>query len=341
MTKQIKTIKDIAEALDISASTVSRVLNKKGYYSPDVAKKINDLIEETGFVYNMSAKSLRYSRSFTIGFMIPDISNSFFGSLALLIEQYFKEKGYSLYICNTNADPDEECKHFNHFAANKVDGILCISQMTKLPVNYQKYNIPIVSLDRYPLCTFPITKVITDDYHTSFQIAEYLVSKGCKNILLVSGKSSHYKHSDLAMKRIQGFEDGLKKHNILLDSNNIIRIDLHSENAIFETEECIIDHIQQGHTFDGIFAVTDRFALGALYGLQKMNVKVPEQVKLIGYDNSLYSQITNPKISTIDRDIQAMAVTACDELFKLIESENKQSDKEIIIPSKLLERGTS
>lgn len=341
MSKQIKTIKDIAAELNISASTVSRVLNKKGYYSPDVANKINDLIDKTGFVYNMNAKSLRYSRSFTIGFMIPDISNSFFGSLALIIEQYFKDKGYSLYICNTNADPDEECKHFNHFVSNKVDGILCISQMTKLPVNFQKYNIPIVSLDRYPLCDYPITKIINDDYKTSYDIAELLISKNCKNILLISGKSIHYKCNDLSIKRIQGFKDALEKHHMSLTDDNIINIDLHSENAVFETEEAIVHYIESGRTFDGIFAVTDRFALGALYGLQKMNIKVPEQVKIIGYDNSLYSRITKPEISTVDRDIQAMAETACFELFNLIESDNKMNNKKIIIPSVILERETS
>lgn len=341
MTTEIKTIKDIAEELNISASTVSRVLNKKGYYSTDVAKKINDLIEKTGFIYNMSAKSLRYSRSFTIGFMIPDISNSFFGSLALIIEQYFKDKGYSLYICNTNADPDEEYKHFNLFTSNKVDGILCISQMTKLPINFRKYNIPVVSLDRYPICDYPITKVINDDYATSYAIAELLISKGCKNILLITGKSIHIKSNDLTSKRIQGFKDGLSKHNIPLSKNNIIRIDLHSENAVFDTEECIINQIKLGRIFDGIFAITDRFALGALYGLQKMGIKLPEQVKLIGYDNSLYSKITKPTISTVDRDILALAEAACDELLLLIESENKTSNKEIIIPSKILERETS
>lgn len=341
MEKHVKTIKDIARILNISPSTVSRVLNKKGYYSPEVETKVMDLVNQSGFVYNMSAKTLRNSKSYTIGFMIPDISNAFFSSLALFIEEYCNKKGYSLYICNTHTNPDEEYKHFNNFAANRVDGILCIAQMTKIPMDYQKYNIPIVTMDRVPLCEMPVTKVLSDDYQLSYNIAELLVRKKCKKILLLSVKTPHNENHENSLLRVQGFKDGLKHHGISLTEDHIIGVELSLDDSIFDAEGHINSLLARGVEFDGIFAITDRFALGALYALKKHGIQVPEQVKVIGFDNSIYSMISQPSISTVDRNIEGMALAACNKLFQLIESDNKIDNSTIIIPSKIIERESS
>ncbi len=338
MTKQIKTIKDIAEVLGISPSTVSRVLNKKGYYSPKIEEQVLKIVEESGFVYNMSAKGLRYSKSFTIGLMIPDISNAFFSSLALIVEQYFKERGYSLYICNTKSDPNEEFKHLNNFASNKVDGILCIAQLTKIPKNYEKYNIPIVAMDRCPCHEFPVTRIITDEYKAGFEIAELLIEKGCQNIILISGKYEDYIMYENTIQRIKGFRDGLKKHNKIIKEEDILRVNLSSEEAIFEAEAVVNSAIASGIIFDGIFALTDRFALGAVYALNNAGINVPNQVKVIGFDNSIYSMFSRPSISSVDRNLHLMGITACEKLFSLIESNTKIKEEEIIIPAKIIER---
>lgn len=341
MNEQVKTIKDIAKILNISPSTVSRVLNKKGYYSKDIEKKIMEIVETSGFVYNMSAKSLRNAKSYTIGLMIPDISNSFFSNMALIIEEYFNELGYSLYICNTHTDPEQEYRHFNHFASNKVDGILCVSQMTKIPANFERHNIPIVSMDRYAICEMPVTRIISDDYQMSYEVAEQLAELNCKHILLVNGTDAHYVAHKNSISRISGFKDGLKKHGISLDKDHVVYVDLSNDNAIFEAEEAVSMCISKGIQFDGIFAVTDRFALGALYALTNANIKVPDEVKIIGYDNSIYAMISRPSITSVDRNLKEMALTACDKLIELIDSECKFDNTTIIIPSSIIHRDTT
>jgi LacI family transcriptional regulator len=338
MNTKIKSIKDIAKVLNISTSTVSRVLNKSGYYSKDVEEKILALVEESGFIFNMSAKSLRSSKTNTIGLMLPDISSAYFSSLAFSIEEYLNKVGYSVLICNTMANPESEYNHFKTLAANKVDGIICVSQMTKMPTNYQNHNIPIVAIDRYPLCEMPITKVVTDDYTMSFQIAEMLVEKGCKDIVLMIGKDDNIVVTDISISRVSGFIDGLKKHGITLKEQAILRPSISKDNSVFEAEAAINTLISNNIKFDAVFAISDRLALGVVYALNNAGISVPEKVKVVGYDNTIYSMFSRPSISSIDRNIDLMASQACEKLCELINSDDKVDDSKITIPSFFVER---
>ncbi len=338
MSDQIKTIKDIAKSLNISVATVSRVLNKSGYFSPEVGKKVMDLVQETGFVYNRNARALKNDKTFTIGLMLPDISNPYFSSIALTIEEYFNRIGYALYICNTKSDPELEFKHFNTFIANKVDGVICISQMSKLPNNFMQYNIPIIAIDRFPICNIPITKIMNDDYQTSFEIAELFVKKKCKNIIMISGNYENVIINAELLKRFNGFYDGLKMHNITFSQENLYFVDMSSDDIIFETEALINSLIAEQKEIDGIFATSDQFALGAVYALNNAGVSIPGKVKVASYDNSLYSTICRPAITSVDQNLHLMATTACEKLLTLINSDQKKSNEVIIIPSYLVER---
>lgn len=151
-------------------------------------------------------------------------------------------------------------------------------------------------------------------------------------------KTPHNENHENSLLRVQGFKDGLKHHGISLTEDHIIGVELSLDDSIFDAEGHINSLLARGVEFDGIFAITDRFALGALYALKKHGIQVPEQVKVIGFDNSIYSMISQPSISTVDRNIEGMALAACNKLFQLIESDNKIDNSTIIIPSKIIER---
>ena len=130
--KKKLSIKDIAAISGVSIATVSRVLNNKGGYSKETEEKINALAKSYGYVSNMNAKSLRESKSQTIGLIVPDISNDFFATLALHIENYSAKHNYSVFICNSANNVQKEKDYFKSLASKCVDGIICISGLNKL-----------------------------------------------------------------------------------------------------------------------------------------------------------------------------------------------------------------
>ena len=336
--KKVNSIKDIAEIVGVSPSTVSRVLNKKGRYSLETEKKINKVVEESGFVYNMSAKSLKNSKTNTIGLIIPDITNDFYSAMALRIESFFKKANYSVYICNSADDPENECSYFSDLAANRVDGIICFSQMTKLPKNFQNYNIPIVAIDRDPLCDMPIPCVYSDDYDGGYKATELLIKNGCKHIIHIANPTRNLIPTEKFYKRTEGYKNALKDYHITFENSDIIIPEHTSDSATFEAEAIINTLLHKNIKFDGVFASNDRYALGIVYALQNHGIKVPDDVKVVGFDNSLYSMLTRPSISTISRNTSKMTDKACQWLLDIINGEKEMSSDTILVPIQLIER---
>lgn len=336
--RKVNSIKDIAEIVGVSPSTVSRVLNKKGRYSAETEKKINKVVEEYGFVYNMSAKSLKNSKTNTIGLIIPDITNDFFSAMALRIEKFFKRANYSVYICNSSDDPENECSYFSDLAANRVDGIICFSQMTKLPKNFESYRIPIVAIDRDPQCDMPIPCVYSDDYDGGYKATELLIKHGCSHILHIANPVKKLVPTKGYYKRTEGYKQALRDHNISFDDSDIIIPENSSDSAIFEAEAIINTLLYKKKKFDGIFASNDQYAFGLVYALQNHDIRVPEDVKVIGFDNSLYSMLIRPLISTVSRNTSKMTNEACQWLLDIINGEKKMSNDTIIVPTSVIER---
>lgn len=335
---KVNSIKDIAKLVGVSPSTVSRVLNKTGRYSKETEKKIHQVVEESGFVYNMSAKSLKNSKTNTIGLIIPDITNDFFSDMALKIEKFFKNVNYSVYICNSNDEPENECSYFSDLAANRVDGIICFSQMTKLPINFENYHIPVVSIDRDPQCDMPVPSVYSDDYDGGYKATELLIKNGCKHIIHIANPSRNLIPTKRFYKRTEGYEQALKDYNISYDQSDIIIPDHTSSTGMFEAEAIINSLIYNKKKFDGVFASNDRYALGVVYALLNHDIKVPQDVKVVGYDNSLYSMFIRPSISTVSRNTNEMANEACQWLLDIINKEKEMTDDTLIIATHVIER---
>ena len=140
-------IKQIAKLSGVSVATVSRVINNNGRFSEQTREKVMKIVNEYNYTTNMAAKSLRGSKSKTIGVIVPDVNNGFFSELVLEIEKYFFSYGYSVFICNTNQDEIKEKSYFKSLDSKLVDGIICISSISINPADYIKRNIPIVFIN--------------------------------------------------------------------------------------------------------------------------------------------------------------------------------------------------
>ena len=329
-------IKEIAELSGVSTATVSRVINNNGRFSEDTRKKVMDIIKEYDYTVNMAAKSLRMSKSKTIGIIVPDITNEFFSEIVLEIEKFFFTAGFSVFICNTNHDDMKEREYFRSLDSKLVDGIICISGRENIPMDSMKRKIPIVCIDRKPTYDSNAIYVESDHYLGGFMATEELIKKGCKHILILTKAKS----LSVNKQRLDGYTDALKKHNYPVDEDLIVK--LPGTRSNFEESRDTVNYLfKKGIIFDGIFASNDWRAYGALVALKQNEIPVPNKVKIVGFDGISVSKYCYPSITTIYQDKRALALEAADLLLSLIQGEEINKSHHIVIPVSLIERETT
>ena len=327
-------IRDIAKMAGVSTATVSRVINNNGRFSEATRERVQKIIDETGYVTNMAAKSLRESRSKTIGMIVPDISNDFFSTLALHTERYLAKRGYSVFVCNNANDPERERDYIKTLVSKQVDGIICISGAHDFEENLSSRSIPVVCVDRYPEKNEQIPRVISNDVKGGFLATEHLIKRGCRHILLISSAVEDYNKE----RREQGYEQALREHGLTAPQGYRLHLP-GADPSKDEAERLVAEFLDSGLPVDGVFAVSDHAAAGALRALRAKGIGVPDEVKLVGYDDSIYSQLTTPQITTIERYPEQLAHKGCDALLQMIEGGTPPL--ETIMPVELVERGST
>ena len=326
-------IKDIAKISGVSTATVSRVLNNTGGgYSQKTADKVRAIAKSYGYISNMSAKSLRESKTNTIGLIVPNISNDFFSTLALHIERIMSQHSYSVFICNTGNSIEKEKDYFKILYGRGVDGIICSSGLNLFTDELTTNDIPIVCIDRYSQNTKNIPTILNDECHGGFLATEHLIQKGCRKILFIGFHTNNPDYID----REKGYLQALETYSLFPDRNYILYVD-GKQSSSLESQSLVDTFLTTGFPIDGIFASNDHLALGALYSLQQHGLNVPKNVKLIGFDNSLYSRLPIPSISTIERYPEQLAQYGCETLLRIIHHETL-APQNISVPVKLIER---
>lgn len=324
-------MRDIAAAAGVSISTVSRVLNRNGRISPATRERVQKIIDESGYVVNMAARSLSSSCSSNIGLIVPDISNDFFSTLALHIEERLRANGYSVFVCNSSNDPEQERYHFRTLTSKLVDGVICISGLNELPDDVIPPDLPIVCVDRRPQSRRHIPTVFSDENAGTRAMTEHLISHGCRRLLYIGGFTAQYR----TRTRISGFRDALAAHGLPLDEANVLQV-TGKRPSMEEAHDYVLRRIADGLDFDGIVTSSDHAAAGALQALLQMDISVPGQVKVGGFDNSIYSRLTTPRITTIHRYPEQIASAACSRMLELLRREEPLA--QTIIPVKLIVR---
>lgn len=327
------TIKEIAKITGVSSATVSRVLNDNGRFSEETRKKVLSAIEEFDYQPNITAKSLRTSKSKTIGVIVPDITNEFFASIVLAIENYCLPFGYSVFICNTSEDEERESTYIKDLKAKGVDGLIYLAGKMDVPNDLIKSGIPVVCIDRNPN-NKNVVFIESDNTGGGYKATEELLKKGCNRIVLLKD----YRDVSPMISRFQGYRNALADYGIEFDPKLILntRVDVSS------AQQAISKLIEEGTAFDGIFAGTDGLALGALLALTEHNVQVPDEVKLVGFDNTLMSRYSFPPITTVHQDKEKLGTKAAEVLLNMINKESRKNvKKNLVVPVELVIRKTT
>ncbi|TAE75530.1 MAG: LacI family transcriptional regulator [Bacteroidetes bacterium] len=332
------TIKDIARALNISPSTVSRALKNHPDISKETKRVVLEMAEKFDYQPNIVALSLRKSTSFMLGIVIPKIVHHFFSTVISGIEDVVNEKGYRIIIAQSNEDSKKESDCVHTLAASRVDGIFMSlasqgENHTHL-THIKKRNIPLIFFDRN-LETIEASSVVINDYEGAFQATEHLIFQGRKNILHLAGP----KGLKITENRINGYKNALAKHHIEIKEELIIPCD-NSKTA----KETIKNLLENNLFFDGIFAVNDDTAIGAMMMLKQYNKQIPKDVAIIGFGDDPMAEVVSPSLSSVSQSGFEMG-RAVANIF-LSELEKKQKGQTIeyttqIIPTHLVIRESS
>ncbi len=329
--KEPLSIKDIARLSGVSVATVSHVINKKGRYSQETADKVNRIINRYGYRMNNAAKSLKSSSSHTIGLIIPNINNNFFSTIATETEHYFDAHDYSLFICTTDNDPEKEIRYFRKLDAMMVDGILCVSSQRMLDSDLLNRDIPVLLIDRTPANNKNYHIVDNDNTLGIYKSTCRLIELGCRNIIFISGYLASY----VPTSRKDGYLRAMNEHHLHAGDDTIIQMSKGVSLELAEIE--VINYIQKGNPVDGIVCTSDNQAIGAMTGLKRLGIRIPEDVKVIGFDNQFQSRICTPTLSTLERDPYQIGTISSENLLRLIRGET-DVPRHVTLDTYLIER---
>jgi len=329
------TIKDLAEQLGISPSTVSRALKDHPDISAATKKAVRELADKLEYEPNALALSLRSSKSNNIGLIIPEIVHYFFSQVISGIEDVANDAGYHVIICQSNESYSREVKNVQALLSSRIEGlILSISKETRTMehlIHLRKKNIPITFFDRIPN-DFAADHVVIDDYKGAYQAVKHLIDQGCRQIAHL-GTS---RDMGIGLDRYKGYIQALKDHHLIINEDLIVDCDSYKA-ARLVTRKMIYGT----SPVDGIFAVNDLTAIGALQTAKECGVKIPEEMAIVGFSNGIYSNLTDPPLTTVEQYGYKMGQHAAQMLLNRLFSKNDYPPVKEVIKPELIVRGST
>ncbi|WP_111706324.1 LacI family DNA-binding transcriptional regulator [Lutibacter citreus] len=337
MAKRI-TIKQIAQALHVSISTVSKALNDSYEISDETKSKIQEYAKLHKYKPNTLALSLQNKKTKTIGIIIPNILTYYFARVLRGIEKVATEKGYNIITCITNESYKKEVDTMEMLSNGTIDGfIACISVETLQLENFDHFHdildeeTPIVLYDRVHK-NINCDKVVTDNIKSAYKATRYLMKSDCKNIALIS--TSEY--LSINKFRVKGYLKALTKYGITPNENLIIRQD--GEENIMER----INNMLDNNKVDGIFTVDEVSGALTTQVLNKRGIKIPEEISIIGFTNGMLSRYGSPPLTSVNRFAHTTGEVAATRLIDKLEGNIKFDDiKTEIIRTELVERDST
>jgi DNA-binding LacI/PurR family transcriptional regulator len=326
------TIDDVAKLAGVSKATVSRVLNETAPVSEQTRKKIEKAMIELDYAPSLLAQSMRSKKTKTIGIIIPDYANPFYPCFFKVIENKLREYGYMALICSTREGATTEIKHIKTLISRQIDGIIYFTYKgEKDSLDY------LLQLSRKIPCVFmdningglSVSRVITDGFKGIKEATEYLLKKGYKRIGCIKSPSRFA----VAADRVSGYKAALKEQNIPIEDELIFEGNFHMESG-FKAGEYFLGLPKRP---DGIVAVTDVMAIGALKYFQYAGVKVPQQIGVVGFDNISLCTVVNPPLTTIAQPMEELGNEAVKLLMRKIKNP-RSKNKQIVLDGKLIVR---
>lgn len=324
------TIKRIAELAGVSSATVSKVLSGKDQYiSEPTRQRILEIVEREGYIPNGIAKSLKMKSTKTIGIIMPDVMNLFFSELARGAEDAAEKKGYSVILCNTDNKETKEENYLQILQEKMVDGIIMTAAERSVIKSIGRIRTPMVLLDRDIDTDKRVGRITVDNEKGIYDAVNFLIQKGCKSIGFISAD----KENKPSEQRLKGYERALLDNGLEVDQDKLFLETYTIESGYKGTIELL-----KKTKIDGICCGNDLIAIGSIRALKEKNIKVPDEVKVIGFDDISISQYMDPPLTTIKQPIYEMGRESVKMLVSIIEK--KETTLKKVLNTKLIERGS-
>ena len=311
------TIKDIALALQLSPSTVSRALRDTYEISAETKKIVLDYAKEVNYKSNPNALSLKNKRSYSIGIVVPEMANSFFSQAIAGIESIAYEKGYHTIITQTHNSSERELANVNHLANRSVDGLLISMSSGTLDYDFLKNlhqnGLPIVFFDRI-ISEIDTFKVTSDNFSGSYCATQSLIAAGCTNIAILANAP----HLSITNERLGGYQKALIDNNVPFKPD-LVKYCHKGGSDHEEVEKALKELISGQDKPDAIFITSDMISISCIRALKRLNIKEDEFV-LVGFSNSDVVDLLQPRLSYIRQKAFQMGQIAMQMLLTIIES---------------------
>jgi len=320
------TIRDVAEKANVSVATVSRVLNGTANVNKKKKHKVEIAIEELGYRPNFIARSLSKKNTNTIGLILPSIVNPFFNEIAEAVEKTAHSRGYKVILCNSSNDEEKEKHYIRSLIQNQIDGFVIISDNK----GESNIKVPVVYLDRYSVDMDQKHPIIrSNHYQGGYKAATHLIEKGCSKIAYIGKKKLHEDKDE----RIDGFIDAAENAGVDWES-------IYCEYNYDSGSKGISELFRRRVDIEGIFAGNDLIAYAVIREAFDRNIKIPEELQLVGYDDIMFSKLLTPALTTIAQPVKALGKLAVDVIIDILDNNNYVSD-DIVLPVNLVRRNTT
>ena len=325
------TIKDVAKELGVSYSSISRALNGKEGVSEETRKKIMEAAERMGYQPNDLARGLVNKISKTVGVIIPDINNPFFGEIVAGITDASSENDYNIFLCVSGWDPKREEEYFNMLRQKRVDGIILKSAGKS--EEYDHIKSPLMLIERYSK-NHEFDSVEVDNELGGYLAVKHLLDCGYRNIAVILGKEDYF----ASQRRLRGAEKAVKEYGAALNPDLIIEANFTIEGGRKAAKQLF----ESGKEIDAVFCINDLIGMGVLQYCNESNINVPDEVGVIGYDNISYAGLPMIRLTTVHQPKYELGKMLFETLLEEIQrKDTKKLTKKIILNPELKIRETT
>lgn len=325
------TIYDVAEKAGVAISTVSKVLNNTGSLADKTRKKVKETMEELN--YQPSVVASVKKRIQTIGLLIPNIANPFMAEVARSIENHAKRHGYSLMICSTDNDLKTEVEYISILKQKYTDGIIVATGLKKEKAIKEliKTDLPIALLSR-EVPSLAADTVLVDDYLGGYEATRHLIDLGHEKIAMITEDTFF----STLRARVRGYKKALEEAGLNYDESLVLTNNI----SVEEGKKAMLILLKKSSPPTAVFASTESLAIGAVQGARELMVKVPDELSIVGFDDTVLSTICEPPLTTIAQPIDEMGKKVVELLIEEIEKK-KESKQRVVLSPKLIVRNST
>jgi DNA-binding LacI/PurR family transcriptional regulator len=318
-------IKDIAQAVGCSISTVSRVINNRDGVDPLTRQKILEVIERLDYTPNLTAQGLRVKKGRLIGVAIPTSTVGAFSVVVQYALEAAYSQGFNVVLVNSHDDPDLEETLFKSLLSREINGVMLtrVSDESKIVTRIVKRNIPIVVIDR----AFEhenVSNVVLNNHRAGCMAAEHLLGLGHRRIACITGPLK----ISLSRERLKGFQSTLAEQGVALPPSHLFE-----GNFLYQTGVRGVQALRdQGASYTALWSMNDLMGIGAMRSLQENGVKVPDEVSVLGMDDLEIAEMVSPPLTTIHYPLKELVEKAMDLLISQINSRAVRSETIVLEP---------